>query len=587
MCGIAGHYRYDRSRASAETISKMLKKMEFRGPDAEGLFQKDHCALGHRRLKIIDLSEKAQQPMLDHELGLSLVFNGCIYNYKEIRKELETKHYRFFSSSDTEVILKAFHCWREDCLSKFNGMFSFAIFEHETGELFIARDRLGIKPLYYAEVKNSLYFSSSLPALLEIDEVPRELDNEALQFYFSFHAVVPPPFTVVKAIRKLPQGCWMKLKPNSSVEIQSYWQLKPNEDASISFSEALEQLDDYLKKAVERRLVADVPVGVLLSGGLDSSLIVGLLSELGHPNIETFSIGFQSTEQQEGNEFKYSDIIAQAFSTKHHKIEIPTNKLIDQLPDCISAMSEPMVSHDTIGFYLLSKEVSKHVTVVESGQGADEVFGGYHWYPPLMEPEASSQQYLQYFADREYSDLQHLLNTPYQSEECAFPFVRNQFDAYGNASATDKALCIDTSVMLVDDPVKRVDNMTMRWSLEARVPFLDHELVEFAFRLPAKYKVANGGKYILKELGRKYIPNEVIDRPKGYFPVPELKYIQGRSFDFVESILNSENAKNRNLYQKPYLDKLLDRPEEYLTPLGGSKLWQVALLEQWLQVNKL
>jgi len=342
---------------------------------------------------------------------------------------------------------------------------------------------------------------------------------------------------------------------------------------------------DTLNRAVDRRRVADVPVGVLLSGGLDSSIVVALLADGGAANLKTFSIGFDSVGDVQGDEFRYSDLIAEQFATDHHRIRIAPERALSALPGAIAAMSEPMMSHDAIGFYLLSEEVARHVKVVQSGQGADEIFAGYHWYPPMLRTNDPVGRYASVYFDRDHDEMgealsPHLMNGDYSRE-----FVENFFSRAGGAQPIDNALALDTQIMLVDDPVKRVDNMTMAWGLEARVPFLDHELVELAARIPADLKVRQGGKWILKEAARTVVPAEVIDRPKGYFPVPALKYLRGPFLAFVRDILDQPAARERGLFQRAYVDRLLANPEGELTPKRHSKLWQVALLEGWLQAQ--
>ena len=248
-------------------------------------------------------------------------------------------------------------------------------------------------------------------------------------------------------------------------------------------------------------------------------------------------------------------------------------------------MSEPMVSHDAVGFYLLSEEVSKHIKVVQSGQGADEVFGGYHWYQGMAQANDAVAEYARVYFDRDHEEMARTIAPRFMNGDYSREFVEKFFASQNGASATDKALRLDTQIMLVDDPVKRVDNMTMAFGLEARVPFLDHELVELGLRIPADLKVRNGGKHILKESSRAVVPSAVIDRPKGYFPVPALKYLRGPFLDFVRDILNEPAARQRNLFQREYVDRLLADPENNLTPKHHSKLWQVALLEYWLQTH--
>jgi asparagine synthase (glutamine-hydrolysing) len=586
MCGICGEIRFDDSQADVDAVARMADRMQRRGPDGDGIVKSGRVALGHRRLKIIDLSDAAQQPMVDAPLGLSIVFNGAIYNYPQLREELIGLGYRFFSHGDTEVILKAYHAWGVDCVCRFNGMFAFAIHERDTGRVVLARDRLGIKPLYYCRHGQRMRFASSLTALLAAGEVDTAIDPVALNYYMTFHSVVPPPRTILEGVKKLPPASVAVIEPNGRMTIETYWTLsfgqRPDQ-AGYAREDWIDETLDVMRRAVERRLVADVPVGVLLSGGLDSSLIVGLLCEHDGTGLETFSIGFESVGGEEGNEFKYSDVIAERFRTNHHKLQIDSARTLPALRDCIGEMSEPMVSHDNVGFYLLSHEVSKFLKVVQSGQGADEIFGGYHWYPPMLESTDALATYRRHFFDRDFDEYAQVVAERYVRDDASAKLVAEHFATAGAELPIDKALRIDALVMLVDDPVKRVDNHTMAASLEARVPFLDHEVVEFAATVPPELKIADGGKYILKEAARRVIPAEVIDRPKGYFPVPALKFLRGDFLEMARDALSSPAARQRGLFNQPYIDSLLADPESHITPLQGSKLWQVALLELWLQ----
>jgi len=587
MCGIAGDIRFDDSTANTDAVRRMTDAMAPRGPDGSGLFAQNRVAFGHRRLKIIDLSDRAQQPMVDPELGLTVAFNGAIYNYPELRDELRRKGYRFFSTGDTEVILKAFHAWGPDCVERLSGMFAFAVWERKNGSVTLARDRLGIKPLYYAEGDGGLRFASSLPALLAAGGIDTDIDPVALNFYMNFHAVVPPPHTILKGIRKLPPATVVTFAPDGVRSERTYWTLQygpRDNDATCDEAEWQERVLEAFRTAVRRRLIADVPVGVLLSGGVDSSLIVGLLAEEGQSGLNTFSIGFETVNGEAGDEFQYSDIVASRFGTTHHKIPVDSaQRLLPSLPDCVRAMSEPMVSHDVIGFFLLSEEVSKHLKVVQSGQGADEVFGGYHWYPPLLESNDAGADYGRLFRDRDHDEYLSAVHPRFRNGDHAADFIGTHFGLPGAERSIDKALRLDSTIMLVDDPVKRVDNMTMAWGLEARVPILDHDLVELAARIPAELKVAGDGKHVLKEAARRVVPHDVIDRPKGYFPVPALKYLQGDVLEMVRGVLADRRVQKRELFDPGYVDVLLQNPEGHLTPLRGSKLWQVTLLELWLQ----
>ncbi|MGB5495941.1 MAG: N-acetylglutaminylglutamine amidotransferase [Sedimenticolaceae bacterium] len=586
MCGICGEIRFDDTLPAVDRVARMNRVLFPRGPDGSGIHQAGRLAVGHQRLKILDLSEHAQQPMIDSELGLGIVFNGCIYNFRDLRVQLRALGYRFFSDGDTEVILKAYAAWGMECVDRFHGMFAFAIWERDSGRLILARDRFGIKPLYYTESSRSLRFASTLPALLAGGDIDTDIDAVALHHYMSFHAVVPAPHTIIQGVRKLPPATVRVIDADGRSRDHRFWRLhfgaRP-EEQQLAYEDWQEITLDALRKAVERRLVADVPVGVLLSGGLDSSLIVGLLAEQGQRGLNTFSVGFESVDDEAGDEFQYSDIIARHFDTDHHQIRVDSARLLPALQHCIQAMSEPMVSHDVIGFYLLSQEVAKHVKVVQSGQGADEVFAGYHWYPPLQESSDPVADYAKVFFDRDHSEFVEAVHPRFVSEDFSRAFVAQHFSAPGAQRPIDKALRLDTQIMLVDDPVKRVDNMTMAWGLEARVPFLDHELVELAARIPAEFKIASGGKGVIKEAARSVIPNEVIDRPKGYFPVPALKYLDGEYLEFVQDALARPAARERELFRDDYLNRLMVEPKKHITPLRGSKVWQIALLEIWLQ----
>ena len=567
----------------------MTEALAPRGPDGTGIIAQGPAAFGHRRLKIIDLSENAAQPMTDPDLGLTIVFNGCIYNYPELRRELEQGGYRFFSHGDTEVILKAWHKWGEACVGKFHGMFAFVVTDRDSGRTAFVRDRFGIKPLYIAEDKDRIRFASTLPALLKGGGIDTGIDLPALHNYMSFHAVVPAPRTILKGVRKLPAATIRIIERDGTSRERLYWQPsyeRRPEDAGLTREDWRDRVLEALRTAVSRRMVADVPVGVLLSGGVDSSLITGLLAEGGQSGLMTFSIGFEQANGEIGDEFDYSDLIAERFETDHHKIFVPGADLLQHLPEAIAAMSEPMVSYDNIGFYLLSREVSKHVKVVQSGQGADEVFAGYHWYPPLANSNDVARDYAKVFFDRNHATLAGQLAPGWLADtDASLDLVRRHLDMPGAATPVDRGLRLDSHIMLVDDPVKRVDNMTMAWGLEARVPFLDHELVELAASIPPEFKLNDGGKGVLKDAARLVVPPEVIDRKKGYFPVPQLKYIEGEFLDMVRDALGSQEARERGLFRDEFLQHLLDNPADHITPLQGSELWQAALLEMWLQAQ--
>lgn len=584
MCGIAGELRFDNQAADLAAVERITHHLAPRGPDAWGFHSEGPVALGHRRLKIMDLAEASGQPMIDTSLGLSLVFNGAIYNYPELRSELEALGYRFFSGGDTEVLLKGYHAWGEQLLPRLNGMFAFAIWERDKRRLFIARDRLGIKPLYLSQTGQRLRFASSLPALLKGGDIDATLDPVALNHYLNFHAVVPAPRTLLAKAQKLPPATWMAIDAQGHVERQRWWNLDYGplpDERELTLDDWEDRLLNSLRDAVSVRQRAAREVGVLLSGGVDSSLLVGLLHEAGVEELLTFSIGFEDAGGERGDEFQYSDLIARRYGTRHHQLRIDENEVISQLPAAFRAMSEPMVSHDCIAFYLLSREVSKHCKVVQSGQGADELFAGYHWYPKVAGAKDPLQAYRAAFFDRSHGEYLDTVREAMRVEDVASEFVREHFAQPGAEDPVDKALRLDSTIMLVDDPVKRVDNMTMAWGLEARVPFLDYRVAELSARIPARFKLGDGGKQVLKAAARKVIPSEVIDRPKGYFPVPGLKHLQGNTRAWVSELL-MDPSQDRGLFEPAMFDRLLSDPATDLTPLRGSKLWQLAALNLWL-----
>ncbi|GGY89307.1 asparagine synthetase B [Streptomyces avidinii] len=528
--------------------------------------------------------------MTDAQLGLTAVFNGCVYNYRELRDRLEGLGHRFFSRSDTEVVVKAYAEWGWECVESLIGMFAFAVVEHHTGRVVLGRDRLGIKPLYITQDSDRLRFASSLPALLAGEGVDTSLDPVALHQYLSWHGTVPAPRTVLKGVRKLPPATVRVVERDGTHRDHCYWQPSYTRHSEFGEDPVLwqEAVHDALRTAVRRRTVADVPVGVLLSGGLDSSLIVALLAEAGQEDIPTFAMGFESENGEDGDEFRYSDLIARRFSTDHHQLMIPSDRLPSALEAAIGAMSEPMVSHDAVAFHMLSEQVSKEVKVVLCGQGADEVFAGYHWYPRIASAARPNAEraYADAYFDRTHAELTTMLHPRLTADhDASLEFVRAHMAAPGATTALDATLRMDVHALMPDDPVKRVDNMTMAWGLEARVPFLDHELVELAAACPPQLKLAQGGKAVLKDIGRKILPLEVVDRPKGYFPVPAVRHMAEPVLARVRHALTAPEARRRGIFDQRLVHELLEAPNRHRTKRGANTLWQVASLEIWLQTH--
>ncbi len=589
MCGIAGEFVWGDRRADVDAVARMLPALARRGPDADGVWASGRVALGHRRLAILDLSQRAHQPMFDPETGLALVFNGAIYNFRVLRADLEKRGHRFFSTGDTEVILRGYAEWGEGVVARLHGMFAFALYDPRSQRLLLARDRMGIKPVYLARSGHGIRFASNTQALLASGNVDTGLDAESLHLLFSLHAVVPAPRTVLQGIRKLRPGHYLLVEADGHEHEECYWRLCARRpEQPLDDNEWRERVEAGLRRAVRRRLeVADVPVGILLSGGLDSSLLVALAMEEGAHDLRTFTIGFEDQPEEKGSEFEYSDPVAERYSTDHQRTLIPNSEVLRRLPEAVGAMAEPMFGQDAVAFYLLSEQVSRHVKVVQSGQGADEVFGGYFWYPRMAEDRDGDwpDRFRRHYFDRDDPEMRELLARP-PVGDVAGEWLRTELAALETDRADsfiDAVLALDVTTLIVDDPVKRVDNMTMAFGLEARVPFLDHELVEVAASMPPHMKLGDGGKKVLKQIARGRLPDAVLDRPKGYFPVPALKFVRGDFLDFMRDILGSRAARERGIYRPEYVQKLLAEPDQHFTRIQGSKLWHLALLEFWLQ----
>jgi asparagine synthase (glutamine-hydrolysing) len=379
----------------------------------------------------------------------------------------------------------------------------------------------------------------------------------------------------------------MMIEANGTQRIRRYWRYSATRaERTMSDHEWLEAIHDELREAVRRRNdIADVPVGVLLSGGLASSLLVALLAESGVADLRTFSVGFEDQPEEKGNEFEYSDPVAERYQTQHHKFLVPNGEVLKRLPEAVDNMSEPMFGQDAVAFFLLGEQVSQQIKVVQSGQGADEVFGGYFWYSRIM-AEAEGEpvdRFARHYFDRDHDEYLSMVTPEYGAEDYTRELIAAGLQESDAETLIDAVLYLDQTMLIVDDPVKRVDNMTMAWGLEARVPFLDHHLVELAARCPPQLKLRDGGKYPLKAMARGIVPDAVIDRPKGYFPMPALKYVRGEFLTFMSDILSSQAARGRGVFQQNYIDMLMAAPEMHHTRIRGSKLWHIALFEFWLQ----
>ena len=586
MCGIAGELNFKRS-VPETVLAEMLPMLARRGPDHEGQWQEGAIALGHRRLNIIDLHPRANQPLWDPDSNCRLVFNGCIYNYQELRAQLRNLGHRFYTKSDSEVILKAYAEWGEGCERFLEGMFAFAIWDAPQQQLFLVRDRLGIKPLYYTHTQGHFRFASNTQALLAAGDVDKDLDAVALHHHLSLHGSVPAPYTLLRGVRKLEPGHTLTVSRDGAVRKRRFWNLEAvNPDPARSEEEWLEITRVRLREAVHCRLkTADVPVGVLLSGGLDSSLLVALLAEAGVSRVRTYSVGFEGAGGEAGDEFEYSDAVVAHYDTDHHKYFVNNEVLCERLDEMLTCMSEPMVAQDAIAFYLLSEQVRQDVSVVLSGQGADEAFAGYFWYPRMHTERADGlDAFCRHYLDRTHRELGTVLEPGWVGADHTRELLEKRLQDNESVEFLNAVLRMDLTMLITDDPVKRVDNMTMAWGLEARVPYLDAALLQAIAGMPPELKLREGGKYPLRALARGRLPDAVIDRPKGYFPVPALKHVSGSFYDWAKTVLVSEKSRNQGLFREEYVKGLLQNPDQR-SRIDGNFLWHAAALERWLQLN--
>ena len=585
MCGICGELKFKEYSFNEEKLTTLMGSISNRGRDSNGIFRNDDIFLGHHRLSIIDTSNKSNQPM---KVGnYIIIFNGIIYNYIDLRNKLIAKGHVFNSSGDTEVIIKMFIEYGDNCVNHLDGVFSFCIYDTTKKNIFLARDRFGIKPLYYSINEKHIVFSSSVKGIINYKN-NKQINPIALNYQFTLHSAVPAPHTIISGINKLEPGCIMNISKSGKKYTNKYFDIETIEISDLSEIEIIEKSKFLLNEAVRKRLkVADVPVGILLSGGLDSSLITAISKKF-RDKISTYSIGFKSINEEIGNEFYYSDIVSKNFKTKHSKYNISDDELYENLDNVIQDMSEPMFSQDSSAFYLLSKKVSQSEKVVLSGQGADEVFGGYFWYEKIMNESNLTDIELisKFYLDRSFKSYQSAINENYVHDNFVVNDLKDRCkNMSSNLTTLDKVFRLEMSMFIIDDPVKRIDNMTMSHALEARVPFLDRDLVEFMLTVKASNKINKAPKYYLKKISEEYLNNDIIYRDKFYFPVPPLKILRDKFYNYCKNILTSESALDRGLYNREYINKLIKEPNNNFTNINGNELWHFTLLERWLQLN--
>ena len=588
MSGIAGVLKFNQTAADEALLQKMSEPIQKRGPDGTSIFRHKNVGLIHTKLAA---TSNGDEPYRDEKLGVIVTTDGTIYNQDALREELRQHGHQFYTESQAEVIAKAYHQWGDRFVEKLDGAYAIAIWNDHTEELYLARDRFGKKPLYYgnSQDKASFYFASNTQSILQSRDVDTSIDPSALHFMYTLHAVVPAPFTILKGIRKVEPASFMVLKKDGSVSESTYWELTAKRDyPEYDYEDWKEIIESSLKSAIKKEMgFANEKVGVLLSGGLDSTLITALAIEEGVKDIQTFSVGFEDQPEEKGSEFFYSDQFVDKYQTDHFKFEVPNSEALSRLPEAIRNMSEPLFGQDAIGFYLLAERVKTVTSIVQSGQGADEVFAGYFWYPKMVADDHLDPltRFSTHYFDRPHEEWLQAFQKQYHTSDVAGDYIRDHLTRSGAETYLDSVLRLDVTRLVVDDPAKRVDNMTMANGLEARMPFMDQRVVELAMAMPPEYKLMHQGKGILKDIARGRVPDSIIDRPKAYFPMPALKYVRGEFLEMMRDTLTSEKARSRGIFNEAYIDDLLKNPEaaSSFTNIQGSKLWHAALLELWFE----
>ena len=529
MCGINGFNFNNR-----ELIERMNKKIQHRGPDDEGFYLDENISLGHRRLSIIDLSENGKQPMFNEDKSLCLIFNGEIYNFEELRNDLKTKGHRFLSNTDSEVILHLFEEHKEDCVKFLNGIFAFAIWDIKNKELFLARDRIGVKPLYYYwDPSNSsgqvkFIFSSEIKAILEHD-VKREINLEALNHYFRL-MYVPAPLTMFKNIYKLPQAHYLKFRARGlEFEVRRYWTIE-NFSELDSKDEIIAKIQNLMRQSVKGQLISDRPVGIFLSGGIDSTSVLGVTREFKKDKIKTFSVGFDIDDPN--NKFNADLGLAREtgkfYNTEHHELLVNAKDVLNNLKKVIYHLDEPIAEPTQIATFMLSEMAKKEVAVVLGGDGGDELFGGYKRYYysyilskylPIIPSFLKTRIYAKFMFQKE-QEIAKILNKDVNQVGLTNKFFKDNYlgmpRGVVKASKERFFMLTDLNTWLVDESLMRTDKMTMAHGLEQRVPILDHYLVELAAKVPSKYKMASKeqGKAIFIEAMKNYLPKHVLESEK-------------------------------------------------------------------------
>lgn len=620
MCGITGVMAFNEvGRINLIHLTNATATLQHRGPDHQNTSLFQHVGLGHRRLSIIDTSDVSHQPMADPSGRYHLVFNGEIFNYKSLRATLIQSGHAFLTESDTEVLLKAYIHWGSDCLEKLNGFFAFAIYDQEKEEIFIARDRIGIKPLLYFEDEDKFLFGSELKALLAFG-IPKEIDHTALFSYLQLN-YTPAPLTMIQGVKKLEPGHFIRVR-KKSVEVSPYYQLPLPTGKITDYAQAKDQLAKVLEESVLARLVSDVPLGSFLSGGIDSSVIAGLASRH-KPDLATFSIGFK--DQPYFDETEYARLVAKQFGTSHEVFSISSQDMLESIDDVLAAIDEPFADSSAIPVYMLCRETRKHATVALSGDGADEIFSGYNkhsaWIRSLQGnptnalisallpiwkflPKSRSgalgnlfrqlerfgaglrlspeERYWRWAAITDAETAANWLNQKLE-DQGQFERIKQAYLAQLDPPDIGRFLHTDSKLVLPNDMLTKVDMMSMANSLEVRVPFLDHNVVDFAFQLDNDFKInSKMRKRILQDTFKDLLPEKLYNRPKKGFEVPLLSWLQNELNGQVKKVLFDEDfLVEQGLFNPEHIMPLASKLKSHNPGDSHAQVWDLFVFQTW------
>ena len=614
MCGIAGILNIDRAAAApADVLEQMLLSIYHRGPDEDGRLVDGELAMGMRRLSIIDLAD-GQQPIFDERGRYAVVFNGEIYNYRELRQDLLSRGHQFKTHSDTEVIVHLYEELGPECLQQLRGMFGIAVWDTRERSLFIARDRMGIKPLYYTVKNNSLIFASEIKALLVHPAVQASLDLQGLSNYLSLK-YVPGPGTLFEDIHSLPPGHYLRVTAGH-LQVERYWDIsfaKP--DNPKSEAEYIDQATELIRESVRLRLRSDVPFGAFLSGGVDSSTIVVMMAEQMSEPVKTFSVGFG-----EGDELPYARLVADRFGCEHHTLQITAADFIDHAETVLWHMDQPIADQATVATLMVSKLARQHVKMVLTGEGGDELFAGYARYsgerlspwtrglphfarnalrsgarrlPGMRRGKLAlhalttadeAARYANWFPMFNDETKRQLLSEPMRDYRAgAGPLFAKHLAQCDARQPLDRMLYVDSKLWLPDFLLLRGDKLTMANSLEARLPLLDHRLVEFAAALPTKYKLHKGNrKYLLKRVAERMLPREIIHRKKQGFPIPIDRWLRHEARPLMRDMLSCDSLQRRGLFEPAFVEQLMQQHESGFAD-NTTELWGLVSFEMWMR----